>query len=131
MGNGPYLGTLPVRTLATGVSGEKDISSRAWRGNKPKPKPTVELWLEKRGIWYEVSKTGCWIWKAVRASEDGAPIVTYNSKTRRAHRVAYELFRGRIPRRSEVERTCGHKTCVNPEHLKAVSRGTGLRRKRT
>lgn len=41
-------------------------------------------------------------------------------QSRRAHRVAYELYIGEITGDLQVQHTCnqGHNACVNPDHLK-------------
>jgi hypothetical protein len=40
----------------------------------------------------------------------------------RAHRFSFHIFKGNIPFNHDVHHTCGHKLCVNPQHLKAVIR---------
>lgn len=47
-----------------------------------------------------------------------------------AHRVAYELTRGPIPAGMEIDHLCRVRSCVNPDHLEAVTRGENLRRGR-
>lgn len=70
----------------------------------------------------------CWQW--VGASDK------YGSfklrKTMGAHRAAYLLFKGPIPRNLEIDHLCRNRLCVNPNHLEAVTRRQNLKRaKRT
>lgn len=39
-----------------------------------------------------------------------------------AHRYAYELAKGPIPRGMTIDHLCRHKWCVKPSHLELVSR---------
>ena len=43
-------------------------------------------------------------------------------RNRYAHRVAYEDQHGPIPPGHEIHHTCGMRHCVNPDHLKLVTR---------
>lgn len=38
-----------------------------------------------------------------------------------AHRVFYEEFKGKIPAGYTIDHLCREKSCVNPEHLEAVT----------
>lgn len=77
--------------------------------------------------------TGCWIWlkslqnvgygliEVPRTEDDGpGPItdgVEKKTKTRTVHKVAYEEFRGPIPKGLNVAHHCDVTYCCNPEHL--------------
>jgi hypothetical protein len=45
-----------------------------------------------------------------------------------AHRVAYEQVHGPIPRGLHIDHICRVRSCVNPEHLEAVSQKENNRR---
>ena len=67
-----------------------------------------------------VSKTNCWEWTACKF-KTGYAQFTLNGKTSRAHRVSYELFKGNIPIGLQLDHLCKNKSCVNPDHLEAVT----------
>jgi hypothetical protein len=59
--------------------------------------------------------SGCWNWKRA-INKNGYGLVHYG-KCRTAHRVAYELFIGEIPKGAQVLHKCDNPRCINPEHL--------------
>lgn len=70
--------------------------------------------------------TGCWLWTgAVLPKGYGV----FGRKTVRgsrqiagpAHRASYELFRGPIPKGLHLDHLCRQPSCVNPDHLEAVT----------
>jgi hypothetical protein len=82
-----------------------------------------------RGRWYEHDygyTSPCWIW-ADSITTQGYGVIYVDRGALRAHRVAYEEFVGPIPRGFSVHHLCETRSCVNPEHLRAVS--AGLHRK--
>lgn len=95
----------------------------------------------------QVLGSGCWQW--LGAKTRGGPSLTgkfhrnrygsmripcdiRGSKTIRVHRWAYARFRKRIPYERDLDHTCINSLCVNPWHLKPVtkSKNTSLQNRR-
>lgn len=76
-------------------------------------------------FWARVDKsTGdCWLWTGGRTA-DG-----YGTMTFSAHRMAFELARGPVPKNLELDHICKVRLCVNPAHLEPVTRSENLRRR--
>lgn len=70
--------------------------------------------------------SGCWLWMAAidhdgYGSFAGGERVNGQCKGMRAHRYAYELYRGPIPSGLVLDHLCKTRSCVNPFHLEAVT----------
>ena len=69
---------------------------------------------------------GCWLWTGARTTTGyGHMEVGYSYE--KAHRVSYELHRGRIPTGLSVLHRCDVRTCVRPDHLFLGSQGDNVR----
>lgn len=71
---------------------------------------------------------GCIIWGGNTSGY--APrqygVLTFKGGRRFAHRVAYELRYGPIPRSMDIDHRCHVRLCVNPDHLRLASRKQNL-----
>jgi HNH endonuclease len=64
--------------------------------------------------------SGCWIWIGARNS-DGYGCVKINGRDVRAPRMFYERAHGAIPETMTIDHLCRVRSCVNPQHLEAVT----------
>lgn len=101
--------------------------------------------LEER-IWQKVAVgdwLDCWVWTA-STSVSGYGEVHADGKTRKAHRVLYELMVGPIPDGMHLDHTCHtadrsclggndclHRRCVSPFHMDVVTPEENTRRGRS
>jgi hypothetical protein len=86
-------------------------------------------WLENRVT--KQAGSGCWIWTGFR---NKAGYGMYGEsmggigKHRRAHRLAYRLFRGEIASPLVIDHLCRVRACVNPWHMELVPRRVNVLR---
>jgi hypothetical protein len=97
----------------------------------------------ERRFWPKVKKSneaeGCWIWTGTLSKAGYGQIRLFASKkaigkklTIFAHRASYEMFKGSIPDKNELDHLCKKPPCINPDHLESVThrendiRGDGL-----
>lgn len=66
------------------------------------------------------NELGCWLVKKVGAQ--GYGVMSYQGKPDTLHRISYRVFKGEIPPGLEIDHQCRNRSCINPDHLKAVTR---------
>jgi hypothetical protein len=87
------------------------------RGPRPK-RPAYERFIEK------VDKTeNCWNWTASKKKKGYGQF-----DETLAHRWSYEYYKGSIPDGLQIDHLCKNTSCVNPDHLEAVTLKENLRR---
>lgn len=76
--------------------------------------------LEK--FWWFVDRTSeCWLWTG-RLTDRGYARDRMGGKRHvRIHRWSYERWKGPIPAGLEIDHICRNRSCVNPDHLEAVT----------
>ena len=94
-------------------------------------------------FWSLVDKTGsCWLWLGRRDGNGYGKVGTSLAGTPFAHRAAYILTRGPIPKGKSLDHICHsaataecrggdrcpHRGCVNPAHLEPVTHYVNMRR---
>jgi hypothetical protein len=91
-------------------------------------------WAEKAELrfWAKVDKSaglrGCWLWEAF-IDGSGSAKAWWQGSTHMAREVAWLLAKGPVPDGYIAQQTCGRGDCVNPAHLKVVSRQQDLARR--
>lgn len=66
--------------------------------------------------------SGCWLWTGA-LDERGYGWFGYGTgRMTRAHIASYKNYRGAVPHGKELHHTCSMKSCINPDHLVALTR---------
>lgn len=69
----------------------------------------------------------CWLWRAAK-DPCGYGQFYWNGRPHKAHRVAYALTFGAIPKGKELDHLCRVRHCVRPSHLDPVSHRENVKR---
>lgn len=87
--------------------------------------------IEKR-FWKHVStepNTGCWLWTGMLSDLGYGRLWSREKQLPiNAHRLSYEMHKGKIPDNLTLDHLCRTRSCVNPDHLEAVPLQENIRR---
>lgn len=95
-----------------------------FRGRKFKDEPALLDSLYRRLDDYVTVEpfSGCWLWTGPLSRDGYGTISCGDKNTLLAHRCSFMRHKGAIPAGLELDHLCRTRSCVNPNHLEAVTR---------
>jgi hypothetical protein len=60
---------------------------------------------------------GCMKWLGAKSPQGYGTLYVCGHNMQLAHRVLYEIRKGKIPYGSHLSHLCNNRLCINPEHL--------------
>ena len=95
--------------------------------------PVLEQAQREARFWAKVNKTEtCWLWTGWKSEGYGRFFIgSRTDGTCRdilAHRFAYELLVGNIPKELQIDHLCRIRACVNPMHMEPVTQQVNILR---
>lgn len=105
------------------------MASTLPRSRVNKSSITIQQRLAMHSI--PVPESGCHLWTGF-CDEKGYGRMVIRYRKFGAHRIAYELAKGKIPDGKQIDHLCRVRCCINPDHLEAVTlqenilRGEGI-----
>lgn len=76
----------------------------------------------------QANQDGCWIWQGSKADNGYGLVGRNQTGSTVVHKVMYILTFGMVPADLELDHTCRHRDCCNPEHLEPVTHLENMRR---
>lgn len=74
-----------------------------------------------------IQTSTCWNWSGHK-NRGGYSVLWFDGKNRYAHRISYNLFKGKIKKGFCIDHLCRNRECVNPNHLEMVTIKTNVNR---
>lgn len=68
----------------------------------------------------KINENGCWEWQK-SITRQGYGNFRKGGRIHLSHRVAFEIYVGRIPDGLQIDHLCRNRSCCNPDHLEAVT----------
>lgn len=78
------------------------------------PRLPERFWSKVR-----LAESGCWEWAGSKVNGYGG--ISFDGRTKKAHRVSYETLVGAVPDGLFLDHLCRNRGCVNPTHLEVVT----------
>ena len=72
--------------------------------------------------------SGCWLWTGALNRLGYGVVHSRKRGGKFAHRLAYQVWRGEIPAKFDIDHLCRVRCCINPDHLEAVTHQENVRR---
>ena len=110
------------------------ITSCNWRILKGSIKSTRGEYpldrLKKRIENYSIPEpnSGCWLWEGSVESSGYGQMGVGRNNLQMAHRVSYLVHVGPVPEGKVLDHICRNPSCINPDHLEAVTHVENMRR---
>jgi hypothetical protein len=78
-------------------------------------------------FWSKVDRTGgpdaCWLWTAAKRTAGYGVYGIGSTNLYQAHRLSYEESFGAVPHGLILDHVCRVRACVNPAHLRPITKG--------
>lgn len=84
--------------------------------------------IERFTAKFKKLSNGCWEWQASKSGKGYGYFYCKETGVGRAHRFSYQHYVGPIPKDYVIDHLCRNTSCVNPEHLEAVTSGENVLR---